>query len=74
VTSHKFRKTTATMFEDAGQSPRQIADQLGHSRLSTTMDDYIGRRTRNPEAAKHLDDAMRSIHEQDRRVPPGPDI
>ncbi|NEA31734.1 helix-turn-helix domain-containing protein [Streptomyces sp. SID13031] len=74
VTSHKFRKTTATILEDAGQTPRQIADQLGHSRLSTTMDDCIGRKTRNPEAAKHLDEAMRSIHEQDRQVPPGPDI
>ncbi|GAA1559652.1 hypothetical protein GCM10009789_11260 [Kribbella sancticallisti] len=74
VTSHKFRKTTATILEDAGQSPRQIADQLGHSRLSTTMDDYSGRKARNPEAAKHLDDAMRSIHEQDRQVPPGPDL
>jgi integrase len=74
VTSHKFRKTTATILEDAGQTPRQIADQLGHSRLSTTMDDYIGRKTRNPEAAKHLDDAMRSIHERDRQATPGPDI
>ncbi|MCW2751576.1 MAG: integrase [Aeromicrobium sp.] len=32
VTSHKFRKTTATILDDAGHSPRQVADQLGHSR------------------------------------------
>ncbi|MEU4394355.1 hypothetical protein [Kribbella sp. NPDC023855] len=70
----QFRKTTATILEDAGQSPRQIADQLGHSRLSTTMDDYIRRKARNPEAAKHLDEAMRSIHDHDRQATPGPDF
>lgn len=65
VTAHVFRKTTATILEDAGQTPRRIADQLGHSRTSTTVDDYIGRRTRNPEAAGHLEDALRSLHEPD---------
>jgi integrase len=72
VTSHKFRKTTATILDDAGHSPRQIADQLGHSRTTTTLDDYIGRKVRNPAAAKALDDALRSIHEQDRQAPEGP--
>ncbi|WBQ04456.1 tyrosine-type recombinase/integrase [Kribbella sp. CA-293567] len=70
VTAHVFRKTTATILEDAGQTPRRIADQLGHSRISTTVDEYIGRRARNPEAAGHLEDALRSIHEQD-RLPEG---
>ena len=28
VTAHVFRKTTATILEDAGQTPRRIADQL----------------------------------------------
>ncbi|WP_433015844.1 helix-turn-helix domain-containing protein [Kribbella sp. CA-294648] len=69
VTAHVFRKTTATILEDAGQTPRRIADQLGHSRTSTTLDDYIGRRARNPEAAGHLEDALRSIHEQDQPSP-----
>jgi integrase len=72
VTSHKFRKTTATILDDAGHSPRQIADQLGHSRTTTTLDDYIGRKVRNPAAAEALDDALRSIHEQDRQAPEGP--
>ncbi|MEV0803411.1 helix-turn-helix domain-containing protein [Kribbella sp. NPDC050281] len=58
VTSHIFRKTTATILEDSGQTPRKIADQLGHSRISTTFDEYIGRRSRNPEAASALDKAM----------------
>ena len=31
VTSHVFRKTTATLLDQAGLSARAIADQLGHS-------------------------------------------
>jgi hypothetical protein len=63
VTSHKFRKATATILDEAGHSARQVADQLGHSRTSTTVDDYIGRKVRNPAAAKALDDALRSLRE-----------
>ncbi|MFG1814457.1 helix-turn-helix domain-containing protein [Kribbella sp. NPDC049174] len=58
VTSHIFRKTTATMLDEAGQTPRQVADQLGQSRPSMTQDVYFGRRARNPEAASALDRAM----------------
>jgi integrase len=72
VTSHKFRKTTATILDEAGHSARQVADQLGHSRTSRTLDDYIGRKVRNPAAAKALDDALRSIHEDDRQGPETP--
>jgi integrase len=46
VTSHSFRKTTATILDDAGLSPRSVADQLGHSRSSMTQDVYLGRRIR----------------------------
>lgn len=72
VTSHKFRKTTATILDEAGHSARQVADQLGHSRTSTTLDDYIGRKVRNPAAAKALDNALRSIHEDGQQLPEGP--
>ena len=44
VTSHTFRKTVASRLDDAGFSIRHIADQLGHSRPSTTLDHYLGRR------------------------------
>ncbi|MEU4193595.1 helix-turn-helix domain-containing protein [Kribbella sp. NPDC026611] len=74
VTAHVFRKTTATILESAGQTPRQVADQLGHAQTSTTVDDYFGRRRRNPEAAQHLEAAMRHIHEQDRDSSAEPDI
>ncbi|MFR9730392.1 tyrosine-type recombinase/integrase [Saccharopolyspora sp. MS10] len=32
VTSHVFRKTAATILDEAGLTPRLVADQLGHSR------------------------------------------
>ncbi|MEV6895688.1 helix-turn-helix domain-containing protein [Kribbella sp. NPDC051137] len=55
ITSHAFRKTTATVLDDAGQSARQIADQLGHARPSLTQDAYIGRKAKNPAAADALE-------------------
>ncbi|WP_409186554.1 tyrosine-type recombinase/integrase [Amycolatopsis sp. VS8301801F10] len=45
LTSHNFRKTTATALDDAGIPTRLTADQLGHSRVSMTQDNYLeGRR------------------------------
>ncbi|MFI5734140.1 helix-turn-helix domain-containing protein [Kribbella sp. NPDC051587] len=70
VTAHVFRKTTATVLERSGQTPGQVADQLGHAQTSTTINDYFGRRRRNPEAAQHLEDALRHVHERDSE-PPG---
>jgi integrase len=55
VTSHTFRKTVATRLDDAGLSPRQIADQLGHARPSITQDVYMGRKVVSAEAARILD-------------------
>jgi integrase len=55
VTSHVFRKTCATVLDGAGQSPRAIADQLGHAQVSMTQNFYYGRRIANPGAAAALD-------------------
>ncbi|MER5672567.1 site-specific integrase [Pseudonocardia alni] len=44
VTSHVYRKTVATLMDDAGLSARQAADQLGHSKISMTQDFYFGRK------------------------------
>ncbi|MFK4084145.1 tyrosine-type recombinase/integrase [Kribbella sp. NPDC020789] len=55
VKSHNFRKTLATILDGDGQSARQIADQLGHSRVSMTQDGYLGRKIKNPGAAKAMD-------------------
>lgn len=41
--------------DDAGQTARQIADQLGHARPSLTQDAYIGRKAKNPAAADALE-------------------
>lgn len=56
VTSHVFRKTVASHLDDAGYSIRQIADQLGHARPSTTLNYYLGRRAvTTPDSARDLE-------------------
>jgi|GEM_PF-224359 len=52
---HHFRKTAATVLDQAGLTLREIADQLGHSRASITLDTYMGRKIVNPRAGKALD-------------------
>lgn len=39
-TFHAFRHTHATLALEAGKSPRDVARQLGHARVSTTLDVY----------------------------------
>jgi len=55
VTSHTFRKTVATRLDEAGMSPRVIADQLGHAKPSMTQDVYMGRAVVSADAARVLD-------------------
>jgi integrase len=55
VTSHNFRKSVATILDDAGHSGRQVADQIGHSQVSMTQNVYMGRKIANPEAARDLE-------------------
>lgn len=55
VTSHSFRKTTATVLDEAGLSARLIADQLGHARPSMTQDVYMGRKAVDPRVAEALE-------------------
>lgn len=50
VKTHTFRKTVASLMDDAGQTPRNIADQLGHSRPSMSQDIYMARRTQTGAA------------------------
>jgi integrase len=54
ITTHTFRKTVATRLDEAGLSPREIADQLGHSKPSMTLDSYMGRRVVSARAAEVL--------------------
>ena len=55
VTSHAFRKTVATLMDDAGLTARAAANQLGHSKTSMTQDRYMGRKVRAPGAAAVLE-------------------
>lgn len=68
VTSHTFRKTVATVLDDAGLSARQIADQLSHSRPSMTQDRYMARQARNPRAVAAIE-AMLATEPGQRVVP-----
>ena len=44
VTSPVFRKTVATLMDNAGLSSRAAADQLGHANTAMTTDVYFGRK------------------------------
>jgi integrase len=55
ITSHTFRKTVATRLDEAGFTPRQVADQLGHANPSMTLDVYFGRQVVSSAAADVLD-------------------
>ena len=55
VTSHVYRKTVATLMDEAGLSARQAADQLGHSKVSMTQDNYFGRKVAQTGAADVLE-------------------
>jgi integrase len=56
VTSHYFRKTVATLMDEAGLSARSAADQLGHATPSLTADLYMGGRKRATGPAEVLED------------------
>ena len=58
VTSHSFRKSLATLIDDAGLSARIGADQLGHAKVSMTQDRYMRRGKVHVEVAALLDRAI----------------
>ncbi|EWM15225.1 tyrosine-type recombinase/integrase [Kutzneria sp. 744] len=44
VPSHVYRKTVASMMDDAGLTARAAADQLGHAQVSMTQNVYFKRK------------------------------
>jgi integrase len=52
---HAFRHLVATQLDRAGLSAREIADYLGHERVSMTQDVYMSRGTNGIAAAAALD-------------------
>jgi integrase len=58
LTSHTYRKTAATIWNDAGVlSDRQVGDLTGHKKLSTMKDLYVGRDELHPQGAVVMDAA-----------------
>ncbi|HEX6352027.1 MAG TPA: site-specific integrase [Actinophytocola sp.] len=55
VTFHTFRKTVGTLLDEAGLTARQIADVLGHSHPSMTLNNYMGRGQSSRASADALD-------------------
>ncbi|WP_433266229.1 tyrosine-type recombinase/integrase [Actinosynnema sp. CS-041913] len=58
VTFRTFRRTVATLLDEAGLTARQIADILGHSRPSMTQDVYMARRSPDRAGADALGAAI----------------
>ena len=55
ATTHSFRKTVATLVDDAGLSARIGADHLGHAKVSMTQDRYMSRGRVHHAVAQLLD-------------------
>jgi integrase len=58
VTTHSFRKTIATLIDDAGLSARIGADHLGHAKVSMTQDRYMSRGRVHPQVAELLEQTV----------------
>jgi integrase len=58
VTSHSFRKTVATLIDDAGLSARIGADQLGHAQVSMPQDRYMSRGRVHHQVAELLEQTV----------------
>ena len=69
VTSHVFRKTVATLMDQAGLSSRAAADQLGHANTSMTTDVYFGRKVPTTGAATVLEVLSDAAEEQSTASP-----
>lgn len=51
---HAFRHLVATQLDDAGLSAREIADYLGHEKVSMTQDVYMNRKIAGSAASEAL--------------------
>ena len=51
---HAFRRLVATRLDAAGLTAREIADYLGHERVSMTQDVYMTRKSNGINAAAAL--------------------
>jgi integrase len=58
ITTHSFRKTVATLIDDAGLSARIGADHLGHAKVSMTQDRYMSRGRVHHQVAELLEEMV----------------
>jgi integrase len=58
VSTHSFRKTVATLIDDAGLSARIGADNLGHAKIWMTQDRYMSWGRMHTQVADMLDHAF----------------
>lgn len=68
LTTHNFRKTAATVMDQGGLTAREIADHIGHSRISLTQDVYMARRVASDRAVSALAEAEVWEQRQSRRT------
>lgn len=54
LSTHSFRKTVATMLDNAGLSARDIAEYLGHANPSITQDTYMAKTTGSKKASETM--------------------
>ncbi|MFT4307179.1 MAG: tyrosine-type recombinase/integrase [Microbacterium sp.] len=57
-TFHSFRKTVATALDQAGRTPRDIVEYLGHANPSLTMSVYMSKTVGGTRAVSALDSVM----------------
>uniref|UniRef100_UPI00374E15BC tyrosine-type recombinase/integrase n=1 Tax=Clavibacter michiganensis TaxID=28447 RepID=UPI00374E15BC len=55
---HSFRKTVATALDQAGLTPRDIAEYLGHADPSLTMGTYMSKTVGGSRAADAIDSVL----------------
>ena len=72
MTFHAWRKTTATVLDEAGATARMIADQLGHSGVDDAGCVPAGRESRVAAALEGVD-PMASGESVGESVGPGTD-
>jgi integrase len=60
VTTHSFRKTVATLLDQAGLTARDIAEYLGHENPSLTQDVYMAKNTGGVRAAAAIQEVLGS--------------
>ncbi|MDL9944268.1 tyrosine-type recombinase/integrase [Gordonia sp. ABSL11-1] len=71
VSSHSWRRTAATVIDEAGLSARVGADQLGHTRASMTADVYWRRNGVHSEAAQAIEAVVtRRLSDENKRNRP----